>query len=161
MEEVWEIIEGTGGRYQVSPHGRVRGPRRLLHQQTQSSGHKKVRVYYPDGSHPLMLVHRLVLAAFVGPCPEDMECRHLDGNPANNKLENLAWGTRKENQQDKSKHRSIHGAKNGRAKLTDAQVGRVRDCPRQYGALVILAKELGISAGHANKIRRGLHARVG
>lgn len=37
-------------------------------------------------------VHRLVLEAFVGPCPPGMECRHLDDDPRNNRLDNLAWG---------------------------------------------------------------------
>jgi hypothetical protein len=49
-------------------------------------------------------VHRLVLEAFVGPCPEGMECRHLDGNPGNNRLENLAWGTARENWEDALRH---------------------------------------------------------
>ncbi len=49
-------------------------------------------------------VHRLVLEAFVGPCPPGMQCRHLDGNPANNRLENLAWGTHAENAADKIRH---------------------------------------------------------
>ncbi|KKL84217.1 hypothetical protein LCGC14_1966890, partial [marine sediment metagenome] len=29
------------------------------------------------------LVHRLVLETFIGPCPEGMECRHLDGDQTN------------------------------------------------------------------------------
>lgn len=43
------------------------------------------------------LVHRLVLAAFVGPCPEGMEALHLDNDPSNNRLDNLKWGTPSEN----------------------------------------------------------------
>ena len=53
-------------------------------------------------------VHRIVLEAFVGPCPSDMVCRHLDGNPLNNNSDNLKWGTCAENQKD----RSIHGTSN-------------------------------------------------
>lgn len=49
-------------------------------------------------------IHRLVLQAFVGPCPDGSECRHLDGNPRNNRLENLCWGTRKENTADSVRH---------------------------------------------------------
>ena len=45
--------------------------------------------------------HRLLLETYVGPCPKGKECRHLDGNPKNNNLENLTWGTEKENQQEK------------------------------------------------------------
>ena len=46
------------------------------------------------------LVHRLVLEAFVGPCPEDMEACHNDGNMSNNSISNLRWDTRKNNRQD-------------------------------------------------------------
>jgi hypothetical protein len=49
-------------------------------------------------------VHCAVLEAFVGPCPPGKECRHLDGNGQNNKLQNLKWGTRLENVQDSIKH---------------------------------------------------------
>lgn len=49
-------------------------------------------------------IHRLLLEAFVGPCPEGMETRHLDGNRQNNDLSNLAWGTRSENRRDTTKH---------------------------------------------------------
>jgi hypothetical protein len=45
-------------------------------------------------------VHRLVLEAFVGPCPPDMECLHGDDVPDNNVLTNLRWGTKSENAQE-------------------------------------------------------------
>ena len=49
-------------------------------------------------------VYRLVLEAFVGPCPEGMEACHNDGNPLNCRLDNLRWDTRKNNHADKIKH---------------------------------------------------------
>lgn len=49
-------------------------------------------------------VHRLVLEAFVGPCPSGMQCRHLDGNPGNNRLDNLEWSTPRVNNDDKLTH---------------------------------------------------------
>lgn len=42
-------------------------------------------------------VHRLVCAAFIGPCPDGYQVSHLDENPANNKVDNLAYVTCKEN----------------------------------------------------------------
>lgn len=72
-------------------------------------------------------VHDLVLIMFVGPCPDGMECRHLDGNPANNHVSNLKWGTRSENEQDKVLHgKSCRGEKHGSAKLTSADVLEIR-----------------------------------
>jgi len=52
-------------------------------------------------------VHVLVLTTFVGPCPDGMQCRHLDGNRANNHKDNLAWGTITENHQDKILHGTV------------------------------------------------------
>lgn len=49
-------------------------------------------------------VHRLVLEAFVGKCPEGMECCHNDGIRDNDDLDNLRWDTRSNNHKDKRKH---------------------------------------------------------
>lgn len=45
-----------------------------------------------DRYHKLAVVGRLVLEAFVGPCPEGMVCRRLDGDTYNDTLSNLYWG---------------------------------------------------------------------
>jgi len=74
------------------------GPRHQLKGHVLKSGH--IVVNLGRGNKNARLVHRLVLEAFVGPCPEGMECRHIDGNPANNRLENLTWGTRQDNRLD-------------------------------------------------------------
>ena len=38
-------------------------------------------------------VHRLVLEAYVGPCPKGLEGCHFDDNKTNNHLSNLEWDT--------------------------------------------------------------------
>ena len=45
-------------------------------------------------------VHRLVLEAFVGPMPAGGVTRHLNGIKADNRLENLTYGTHSENAAD-------------------------------------------------------------
>jgi hypothetical protein len=63
-------------------------------------------------------VHHLVLEAFVGPCPDGMECRHKDGDRKNNHVGNLEWGTRLEQAADKRRHGTIlRGERHGQAKL--------------------------------------------
>lgn len=47
---------------------------------------------------------RLVLLAFVGPAPEGMICRHLNGIRDDNRLENLRWGTKGEDLRDRHYH---------------------------------------------------------
>lgn len=49
-------------------------------------------------------VHRLVLEAFVGECPEGFECDHIDRNRSNNCLQNLRWITIFENRRRATYH---------------------------------------------------------
>jgi hypothetical protein len=75
-------------------------------------------------------MHRIVLVAFVGPCPPGMECRHLDNNRANNRLDNLCWGTKAEQSADAVRHGTnfhrARGTKVGSSKLTESQVLEIR-----------------------------------
>lgn len=54
------------------------------------------------------------------------EGRHLDDNKMNNSLSNLAWGTLQQNAGDKVRNGSCRGERNGGAKLTEADVIRLR-----------------------------------
>ena len=90
-----------------------------------TSGHRFV-VLFP-GKH-MKLVHRLVLEAFVGPCPPGMQGRHFPKrNPGNNRLSNLRWGTPAQNSADRYVHGTIPlGVKHGNAKLTARRVRSIR-----------------------------------
>ncbi len=81
-----------------------------------------------DGKTHLRRVHHLVLEAFVTPRPSGMECRHFpDRNPANNRLENLQWGTRSENGMDKAVHGThSRGERGSLAKLKECDVRQIR-----------------------------------
>jgi hypothetical protein len=73
-------------------------------------------------------VHRLVLAAFVGPCPPGKQACHFpDPDRQNNRLENLRWDTPRGNMRDRAAHGNHPaGAKNGHAKLSESQVRQMR-----------------------------------
>ena len=116
--EEWRPVVGYEGSYEVSAHGRVRsvdrtvefknGVRRSFHgraikPQPTKGGHLRVTLCLGD-SRRKTRVHRLVLEAFVGPCPEGMEGCHNDGNPQNNHVDNLRWDTRGNNCLDTVKH---------------------------------------------------------
>ena len=126
QNEIWLPVPGFPG-YDVSNQGRVRSYRqstspRLLVNSLGKRGYYLANLYGRN-----MSVHRLVLLAFVGRCPDGMETRHLNGICTDNRLENLKWGTRKENCADKVLHKtSPIGSKHGRAKLTDEQVLRIK-----------------------------------
>jgi hypothetical protein len=64
-------------------------------------------------------VHRLVCEAYHGPCPEGLQCRHLDGNRQNNRPENLRWSDKATNEADKQIHGTApKGEKHGASTLT-------------------------------------------
>ena len=109
---------GYEGLYEVSDHGNVKSlDRKTPHKkgghytckgkqlkpQKQTSGHQHVTLCN-GGVMQHQRIHRIVLAAFVGPCPEGKEVCHIDGDPTNNSLRNLRYGTRKENVADAIKH---------------------------------------------------------
>ncbi len=75
-----------------------RGLIRLKPSRTQR-GHLRVTMRR-NGIPISAFVHRAVLLAFVGPCPEGQFTRHLDGDKTNNRLDNLRYGTQSENMQD-------------------------------------------------------------
>lgn len=57
-----------------------------------------------DGLMRTRRVHSLVAEAFLGRRPVGLEVRHLNGNPADNRVSNLKWGTRSENVRDAVRH---------------------------------------------------------
>jgi len=96
--EIWKLVPGYNGGYEVSNQGRVRSFKRstqgrILRPGRMPSGHLSVAL----GRGNSQCVHKLVLLTFNGPAPDKYECRHLNGNPADNRLANLCWGTRSEN----------------------------------------------------------------
>jgi hypothetical protein len=122
--EIWRPVVGFEELYEVSDHGNVRSvdrwvasaptvrrpvprirhfPGRALKPHRNSKGYLLVPLSR-NGVSKSFRIHRLVLIAFVGDCPEGQEGCHLDGNPANNHLSNLRWGTASDNTRDKIRH---------------------------------------------------------
>lgn len=99
---------------------------RLLKPQTNIGGYAVVKLGPGRKWH---LVNRLVLIAFVGPCPEGMQTRHFpDSNPQNNSLRNLCWGTPTANQADRVYHDTHRrGERSHFAILTADDVKAIRD----------------------------------
>lgn len=120
-----------------------------LKQNDNGKGYKNVCLTI-NGKHECKYVHRLVLDAWKGECPEGMESRHLDGDRSNNNLENLARGTWSDNHADKVRHGRVpKGNTHGNSKLTEKQVIAARNLWAEGNTLVEVVDLLDIKASRA------------
>ena len=144
--ERWSDILGHP-RYEVSDVGRVKNKEtgRVLRPGRQSSGHVSVVL----GRGNTRTVHSLVAEAFCGPRRPGFEVRHLDGDPSNNRLTNLAWGTRGENNRDKK----YHAGQKNRMTLQAARAAKA-DLLAGFPQRAVAAK-FGISKSAAYAISAG------
>lgn len=118
------------------------------------NGYKRVTLCR-NGRSQRLFVHVLVLTTFVGPCPEGMECRHLDGCNTNNHVDNLAWGTVAENHKDKILHGTVgFGERNGSAKLGVEAVLTIRQRAANGESSRSIAKDFAVSQVTVSKIVR-------
>lgn len=86
--------------------GWVKKPFRLL----ESKKRKKYTqsLLNDEGKYVYGYLHRLVAMAYI-PNPNNYPIvRHLNDNPLDNRLANLAWGTQKDNVKDSIKNNSFH-----------------------------------------------------
>lgn len=121
--ERWRPIPGHEGRYEVSDQGRVRShiPCRklpvphLLAATVGTNGYLRVGLAV-NGRLLHRSVHGLVALAFIGPRPDGMEVRHLDGNCFHNHLANLRYGTKSKNRLDSVKHHTHNNARKASCK---------------------------------------------
>lgn len=147
--ESWRVVADYPD-YDVSCRGRVRSRRssgeRILRQVTVR-GYMKVNLHN-DAGVKMLSVHRLVLEAFVGPCPRGLVCRHLNSVRSDNRVENLVWGTHKENANDRERTENHNrGSGNPRAKLSDSDVAEMRKAFAGGGvSFCALAKKYGVTS---------------
>lgn len=159
VEENWRVVREPGYEtaYWVSDLGRVRNAKtgRVLKPGVHSKGYRSL-VFSLNGKRRTVLLHRLVLDAFVGPCPEGMETRHDNGDRADNRLKNLLWGTPVENAHDRRRHGTHNaGERNGRAKVTDAQAEEISLRCRAGEAQWTVGLDYGLSQAQVSRIVTG------
>lgn len=174
MSERWLPVVGFEGFYEVSDQGRVRSLDRTVPQGGRSVGLGRTRVVpgrvlraavnrqrggyrqvnlIAHGKQHQRRVGRLVAAAFLGPCPLDQEVRHGFGGSADDRLENLSYGTHVQNCADRITHGThLQGEKCPQARLSEADVRRIKS---GIEPAEMLAAVFGVHPGHINNIRRG------
>lgn len=132
---VWKPVPDFDGVYEVSSEGQVRRvapghgatPGRLLQPGIGYGGYPVVRLTR-DGRSSKRYVHRLVAAAFIGPCPPGHEVNHKDRDRLNPRRENLEYVTHSENA--KHAHRNgvipCRGERKPNCKLSVEAVADIR-----------------------------------
>lgn len=109
-----------------------------------------------DGRAVNIGAHRLVLMAFNGLDPDKPHVRHLNGIRDDNRLENLAWGTPKENSDDKLLHGTYGiGSKHSQAKFTEDQVLEIRRLRASGVSPKELAEAYGVTRVNICELSRG------
>ncbi len=131
--EVWLPVPGFPA-YEASSAGRIRratggrGARagHVLRQPVGSHGYPVLNLRH-DGRSRQHLVHRLVAAAFLGPCPSGHEVNHRNGVKTDAAPSNLEYGTRQHNI-DHARDTGLlrRGDNHPNAKLTRREVHAIR-----------------------------------
>jgi hypothetical protein len=155
---VFKHIDDFDG-YRVNERGVVQSVRagrwRPLKLRLDEHGRPRV-VLRRDGKGHEKKVHRLVIEAFGPPRPEGAICCHRDGDPANNHIDNLYWGTHAENTADMIRHgRGPRGERSHSAKIDAATVGLIRQRRTEGKTLVAIGAEFGLDVSHISRIVRG------
>lgn len=147
-------------KYEFSPLGVVISHTRkapFIMKPIRMGEYRGLQLLKADGSREKAYLHRLIAEAFHGPCPNDMVCRHIDGDRRNNAASNLAWGSQSENNLDKRRHgTSPDGERNPMAKLTAEVVVKMREERASIGkSFAALAADHGVSTMTAHRAVTG------
>lgn len=142
-------------RYEVSPLGEVRRRGRLLPRKPSvtKTGYQTVVISAPQERPVGRYVHRMVMETFVGECPDGMEVSHLNGIPADNRLENLTYESRSANHARKIQHGTdFNGERNPAAKLSVGMVSEIRESSESES---VLAERYGVTRATIGRVKRG------
>jgi len=170
MIEIWKPVVGWETMYQVSNFGNVgsfwkrlclgvgRGSKCILSDvlkpmKLTPDNRGYLYVIFKDGQGLIKRypVARLVLEAFVGPCPSGCEACHFpDPTPSNNSVNNLRWDTHKENQRDVSRMGRVKSAK-----LNPSKVRQIRKLLAKGIRQIDIAAQLGIHQTVISEIKLG------
>lgn len=144
-------IDEFGNVY--SPHT---GQKMALFQ--QKDGYIITSLYLADGSRKRFRVHRLVMNTFqYRENSEELQVNHIDGNKANNNLENLEWCTRSENLLHAFRtglEQKPKGEINPNHKLTEKEVIEICELLLQKVSYNTIAQKYNVSKGTIAHIKQ-------
>ena len=169
-QELWRDIPEYNNLYQASNLGQIRSVDRIVKVTGQNPRRLKSRTlsqaifgagYYlvnlsKNNIPKTRLVHRLIMSAFHGPCPDGYEVNHKDGDKSNNRLDNLEYMTPTENAQHGYQiGLTPKGSQRSDAKLNEQAVSEIKRDLANGIKVSDLAKRHKVSWSAINKIRKG------
>lgn len=175
--EIWKDIPGLEGKYQASSFGQIRSlerysegvdclgrrfgrtyPSKVLAQHNLGLGYVAACITN-EGKSQNQYVHRLVCAAFHGPCPDGKrDAHHKDNNRGNNIPSNLEWVTSAENQLAKNGHGTMpRGERHHKAKVNSEVVKAARQMRAEKYTNKQIAEKFNISQSQVQRIVTGEH----
>lgn len=135
--EQWLPVLNYEGLYEISNLGRIRssyrGSRILRQCESHRDGRRACNHYLivslsKNGKHVTRYVHKLVAEAFLGSCPPGKQIRHGPGGQHDNRVVNLGYGTKEENEQDKIRDGTApRGSRNPYARVNESMVKEIRN----------------------------------
>ncbi len=150
----WSYTVTDDGRVFSLLHGQVLRKRELRPTRGGTGG-AYLRFHLSDGKRlKRFYAHHLVAEVFIGPRPSGLQIRHLDGDPSNNRVCNLSWGTGKENMEDSRRHGTLaKGTRNWNAKLNEKDVLAIRSALARGVMARQLARKYGLCEATISQIK--------
>jgi hypothetical protein len=175
MDEIWADIPGYEGMYQISTHGRVKSLPRTIRRRNCDCPIKE-RILRPASRNGYLhvnlcnnknaksaFIHRLVAIIFI-PNPRGVDCiNHKDCNPHNNRVENLEWCTKAENNQhawDNGCQEKLRGImKQGLRNRAVLQLDLNGNVIKQFDTIKEASAETGATHSHISSCCRNRYGR--
>ena len=161
-QRVWMDIPGYEGLYQASNYGEIKSLDRVIKRsngktikwkgrilkQAISNGYKYVNLGISNTQH----VHVLVASAFLGKRPDGMDVCHNNGDKQDNRVENLRYATRSENNLDKY---NLYGRVSYNQSLDENKVIAIRKMLKEGLSQHEIARLFGVCKNTITQIKQG------
>lgn len=154
MAEVWRPVVGYEGLYEVSDHGRVRGPKGLVKPKPTNRGYIRTELWR-NGSRWRPSIHRLVAEHFIANPKQHPQVNHKDGDKSNNAVTNLEWCTASENALHAVQLHGRYGQNNPASKISEREAIAISVMLEKGVPGNWLANLFGITNAQISNIRKG------
>lgn len=152
--EQWCPVVGYEGLYEVSDHGRVKGPKGFIKPKPTQNGYVRTELWRKSQRYRPLL-HRLVASHFIDNPHNKPVVNHLDGNRTNNVVSNLEWATHSENIIHSVVSRQAFGENAASSKLTNDEVIAIKVMLSKGMPGTVLAKLFGVTPALISAIKVG------